>query len=131
MKKYLLLIVIVTALAACKKTHVVLSPGLIGKWELRRTYGGFSYHDSTYRAGNGNIYQFNSDSTYKRFDNKTLAASGIFHIHKDNGYQPQSLTIIIFDDNIGGDPIAINSDKLTIGTTIADGIAYDYQKIAN
>ena len=54
----------VVAISSCEKGGTV-APGFFGKYELRRQYGGLYYRDSTYKAGNGTVYQFNSDSTYK------------------------------------------------------------------
>lgn len=128
MRKLLVLLVAsVSVLAACKKTEVV--PGLIGKWELRHTHGGFLGHDSLYHAGNGNIYQFNRDSTYKLYNNGALATSGKFHISKGNDFQLPSANSIFFDDSPYGDVVEITGSKLTIGTTVADGVAYEYVKL--
>jgi hypothetical protein len=126
MKRYFFLVAVVIAVSACKKSGI--TPGLIGKWELRHASGGWG-HDSTYVAGNGNIYQFNADSTYKLYDNGALSSSGRFHIRKGNNFQVPSLNTIYFDNSAYGDVIEVNGAKLTIGTTIADGVAYEYVKI--
>ncbi|MFB9844194.1 hypothetical protein [Mucilaginibacter ginsenosidivorans] len=127
MRKLLVSLALTTVIfTSCKKTEI--SPGLIGKWELRHASGGWG-HDSTYVAGNGNIYQFNPDSTYKLYDNGALTSSGRFHIRKGNNFQVPSLNTIYFDNSAYGDVIEINATKLTIGTTIADGVAYEYVKI--
>lgn len=127
MRKLLVLLVAsVSVLAACKKTEVV--PGLIGKWELRHAVGGWGY-DSTYVAGNGNIYLFKKDSTYKKYDNGTLSASGKFHIHKSSNPNTNSIITITFGSDAYGDAIEVADNKLTIGATVADGVAYEYVKI--
>jgi len=38
---------------------------------------------------------------------------------------------VIFDTDISGDPIILNGTKLIIGTIIADGFEYDYEKISD
>jgi len=121
-------IILVFIFSACKKTELV--PGLIGRWELRYQSGGWGY-DSTYVAGNGNIYQFNRDSTYKRYDKGALAAAGRFHIRHENSYQMQSVNSIFFDNDVTGDPISVQGTKLIMGTSVADGITSNYQKISN
>ena len=132
MKKYLTLVIIIVGLLSCKKSGVKVSPDLFGKWELRRFYGGrFSNLDSVYKPGNGNVYRFNADSTYKRYDNNGLVAQGKFHIRRGNVYQLQSANTILFDNDNDGEPVAVNGTKLTIGTTVADGPAYEYLKISN
>lgn len=115
---------------ACKKSNI--SPGLFGKWELRRSYGGFAGFDSTYKAGNGNVYQFNSDSTYKRFANGKLSDQGTFHITHIRNPSANYNTEIYFNNTQYGDQFTFNgSTKFTIGTVADDGVASDYQKISN
>jgi hypothetical protein len=130
MKTCLIIIATCFFLMACKKSEPI-SPGLFGKWELRRMYGGLAGFDSTYKAGNGRIYQFNRDSTYKHFTMNKQDAQGVYHIKKNNNPFANSVDEIIFDNNIYGDPFSLNGTKLTIGTAIADGIAMDYVKIKN
>jgi len=129
MKGIPLLIIAVCCLAlACKKTSV--SPGLFGKWELRRSYGGFAYFDSTYKAGNGNVFQFNKDSTYKQFINNKLNAQGTFHVVKLIYGGSVSAGIVLGN---AGNPEHFDYEgtKITLGTSADDGIASEYQKISN
>jgi len=128
----ILLICSVYCLSACKKGNGI-SPSLFGKWELRHSYGGMLGYDSVYKAGNGNILQFNSDSTYKRFEANKLAASGVFHIKHYNNPAENSISeyAIFFDNTTYGDAFSRKGTIITIGTTVTDGIASDYQKISN
>jgi hypothetical protein len=133
MMKTLLVIGIAACLMlSCKKSGTV-NPDFFGKWELRRTYGGFGGFDSTYVSGNGTAYQFNSDSTYKHFTKNKLDAQGVFHIKIYNN--PSENTIankeVFFGNDTNGTPIYPTATKLTIGTTAADGLASDYEKIQN
>lgn len=131
MRKILLVIVIACfGMLACKKSASI-SPGIFGKWELRRQYGGFGGFDSTYKAGNGRIYQFNRDSSYKKLSNGKLIMQGVFHILKINYPSGSSSLEIRFDNNLYGELFTLNGTKLTIGTTATDGIAMDYVKIQN
>jgi len=130
MTKILIVVAVVCfAMSSCKKDSQGL-PGLFGKWELRRMYGGFGYRDSTYAPGNGNIYQFNRDSTYKLFEKGKVAEAGVFHIRKneDNGGFEFN-GAILFNNGAYGNAIMLKDNKLTLGTTITDGIAADYEKI--
>ena len=129
MKTVLLIVAVCFCMLACKKDKAV-SPGLFGKWELRRMYGGFGYRDSTYAPGNGNIYQFNRDSTYKHLENGSLTEAGFFHIKK-NGFRvgDSEFSDVILFNNGDGSPITLKDNKLTLGTTVTDGIAADYEKI--
>jgi hypothetical protein len=128
MKRVLLFVTIICVLAACKKT--VVAPGLFGKWELRRTYGGFAYSDSTYKAGNGHIFQFSSDSSYKQFSNNTVTAQGKFHIVK-LVYGGSTSSGIVFSDSENPEPFTFDGTKFTLGSSFDDGIASDYKKISN
>lgn len=132
MRKILLLTFIVVCALACKKGTPV-TPGLFGKWELRRSYGGFLGSDSVYKAGNGNILQFNSDSTYKRYEAKKLTSTGVFHIKHYNNPAGNSISeyMMFFDNTTYGDAFYFKGTTITIGTTVTDGVASDYQKISN
>lgn len=133
MKSVLLIIIVVVICGlSCKKGSTV-SPTLFGKWELHHSYGGLAGFDSVYKAGNGNILQFNSDSTYKRFEANKLAASGVFHIKHYNNPNENSISeyAIFFDNTTYSEPFYMKGTSITIGTTVTDGIASDYQKISN
>lgn len=116
----------------CKKGGSV-SPGLFGKWELRRVYGGISYRDSTYKTGNGTVYQFNSNSTYKHFTKNQLDGQGVFHIRIGHELSANQLPdhLIFFDNATSGELFALSGTVVTIGTTVTDQIASDYEKISN
>jgi len=131
-KAFLLVLIVGCCLLACKKGTMV-SPGLFGKWELRHSYGGLAGYDSVYKAGNGNIYQFNSDSTYKHFAANNLLSEGVFHIKHYNNPAANSISeyMIFFDNNTYGDAFSMKGTTITLGTTVTDGIAADYQKISN
>jgi len=129
----LILIVVVICGLSCKKGSSVSSSTLFGKWELRHSYGGLAGFDSVYKAGNGNILQFNGDSTYKRFEANKLVAQGDFHIKHYNhpSENPISEYEIFFDNTTYGDAFNMKGTTITIGTTVTDGIASDYLKISN
>ena len=131
-KAFLLVFIAACCLLACKKGAIV-SPGLFGKWELRHSYGGLAGYDSVYKAGNGNIYQFNSDSTYKHFTKNKLDGQGNFHIKNYNNPSANYISryMIFFGDDTNGDAFSMRNDTITIGTTVTDGIASDYKKISN
>jgi len=125
-----LILVVSCLMLACKKSEPV-SPGLFGKWELRRQYGGFAGFDSTYKAGNGRIYQFNSDSTYQQFNKSSIVATGVFHIQQEQYAPGTTITVIVFVNRADGERFSFSGTKLTIGADIDDGIASDYEKIQN
>jgi hypothetical protein len=132
MRRVLLVMVVLSGMLACKKSGQVspkpVSAGLFGKWELRKEYGGFSFRDSDYKAGNGNIYQFNSDSSYQYYLKGKLNRQGVFHIIS-HYVESGDLFKEILIDNEGYRPFSMDGTSLTIGTSANDDIADDYQKI--
>ncbi|MBB5396215.1 hypothetical protein [Mucilaginibacter sp. AK015] len=129
MKKILFCVAILACLASCKKEKTALSPGLFGKWELRSKSGGFSGTVGYYPPGNGDIYQFNSDSTYSKIDSNKVTSAGKFHIKITNieqGYKQGNIEFVDIDYK---DAFAMKKDTIYIGTSIADGIRSVYAKI--
>lgn len=133
MKVFILIAIAIVSLTSCKKGNAV-SPSLFGKWEVKRTYGGFiNPPDSVYKPGNGNILQLNSDYTYTHYVNNIMSAQGMYHIVK-NGYVLNQTTYdeIYFDNDVSFKSLIIlNNDILTIRPLIPDIGATDYQKIQN
>ena len=129
MRPALLFILVLFILLSCKKSEPV-SPGLFGKWELRRMYGGFAGFDSVYKAGNGRIFQLNSDSSYTQFNKGKAINEGTFHI-RANAPGVTPVVEILFDNTISGEPFVFSGTSMTIGEDFDDSIASDYQKIAN
>jgi len=133
MKIFTLVVLIAICLLACKKPQP-LSPYLFGKWEVRRTYGGFIIHpDSTYKPGNGNILQFNGDSTYAHYLQNNLVSKGVFHVIT-NAFKNGTTNYdeIYFDsDSTGKSLIILSGDMLTLKPLIPDIGSTDYQKIGN
>jgi hypothetical protein len=130
MKKILLIMIIAFGLSACKKSQVAApsASALTGKWELRETMGGFK--DSTYAAGNGTIYQFNGDNTFKHFTNGIQDDQGTYQYKKGvlpySGYNYDAL---ILNNDTPGEIVTLESDMLIIGTDVADGLQMNFQKI--
>jgi hypothetical protein len=128
MKKYLLMIFAVCSLVACKKNGVSPGINIVGKWELHeRTGGNIIPQDTTYKAGNGNIYQFNKDSSYQQYINGALAVNGTYHLHN---------SILSFNDNSYGDEVfyysvAISGNMLTFRPQMPDIATTVYNKIQN
>jgi hypothetical protein len=132
MKAFILLpVVVILLLFSCTKGEKSSSV-LFGKWEVRKAYGGnINPPDSTYVSGNGNIMQFNSDSTYIAYTNHKQSAQGVFHIYK-NVFKTGST---FYDELSWGTDTAfrsviiINNNFMTIKPLIPDLRTFDYQKI--
>ncbi len=79
MKAFILTAIVIVCIVACKKGSNPASPVYFGKWEVKRTYGGFIIPpDSVYKPGNGNILQLNSDSTYESYTQNKLSGQRCF-----------------------------------------------------
>ncbi|MEO7213809.1 hypothetical protein [Mucilaginibacter sp.] len=128
MKKALLLIATVCFLSACTKTDMP-EGSIFGKYELRATYGGFSYHYDKFPPGNGSIFQFKSDSTYNRYAGDAIPASGKYHIKITGIEGGARYGTIAFNTSDYPEAFRIKGDTITIGTTATDGIASDYVKL--
>ena len=133
MKTIFYILAAVALCSSCIKKQVSSPAAFFGKYELHRSYGGLYYRDSTYKPGNGTIYQFNSDSTYKHFINGKQDTMGVYHIKLNTdatsaAYIPK---LIFFDNTRYGEAFASKTNGITIGTSVDDGIAVDYQKIAD
>jgi hypothetical protein len=139
MKKILLIILAVSSFDACKKSkiapRVLSNGGLIGKWELHERFGGNIYpSDTTYAPGNGNIFQFNADSTYKSYVNGTLSRSGIFHtrIHFSDEMTAIRYDELYFDNDTSfSSLINLRENAFTLRPVMPDIAMTDYSKIAN
>jgi hypothetical protein len=130
MKKIAVIILLFIVFVACHKDSPVL-PGLMGKWELRTTSGGFAGGTQNYPKGNGNILQFTSTTAYKRYEANKLTSEGTYEIKKGIIiYSNEKVDSIYFDQHNWGDVINVQGTKLTIGTGYADGIVSGYEKIS-
>jgi hypothetical protein len=134
MKKLLLILMIAIGLLACKKSGVTVSASIFGKWELHRRYGGnILPADTTYKAGNGNIYQFNSDSTYKVYTNGSLTAQGVYHVRHDNAYNmgQTNYDVLYFNNDTSFTYfIRVSGSLLTLQPMIPDIGTQEYEKIS-
>jgi hypothetical protein len=127
MKRFLIIVFAACGLAACKKEGVTQPVNIIGKWELARRYGGnILPQDTMYKAGNGNIWQFNSDSSYKEYTNGALTASGTFHMRNNelyfnnNAYNIQPFSYMT---SISGNMLTFKPLMPDIATTVYDKIS--------
>lgn len=114
----------------------ILSANFFGKWELtRRTGGNILPQDTTYKAGNGNIFQFNSDSTYAQYIGGTLSTTGVYHIKINDLKIDTSVYNIIYFNNdssfIAKSIIVLNGNQLTIHPLMGDFATTHYNKLSN
>jgi hypothetical protein len=130
MKKFLFIICLVIVVTSCKKGTVKpQNVSLIGKWELRHYSGTIAGVIKDLPAGNGNLLQFNADSTYIHFANFTQDYQGRFKIIKNGiDWGSEKHDAIYF--SVDNDPnyLIIKADSLTIGNINPDGVTSLYIK---
>lgn len=132
MKVFLPVLMVTLCFFGCGKNNIT-PPSIAGLWELRNIINGSSSSDSTYAAGNGNVYQFNSNNTYSKFkDDTVLITKGTYTIN------PGATTInhviyntITFDGNKATSQVVqvANGNTLTLGLTVNGGTMYLYAKV--
>jgi hypothetical protein len=86
--------------------------------------GGFSY--TTFPRGNGNIYQFYSNNTYKKYTASQLTAQGSFRIVN---LSEKNFFTIYFDNSTTGEDLAYQNGFMTLGSSASDGPSWSYQRI--
>lgn len=131
MKKALLILSVVACLASCKKdkNDNKKTPGLFGTWQLTWLYGGWS---PPQRVNNsGDKYQFKSDSTYTRFIDNKVTASGKFSIHIIETRDTLKFGVIKFTNPTNTEAWTETPNTIIIGTSAADGPSYQYVKISS
>jgi hypothetical protein len=115
-------------LQATAKLKAAANSPLFAKWELRIERGGLQ-PDRNFAAGNGNIVQFNADSTYAYYIDDAVTKHGTFHIATQVYAQgPEKLDLIYFDKSTTGGVIRLQDNMLTLGDSAADGPSYIYAK---
>ena len=126
MKQFLLIVAVVAGLVSCKKnTGNTPDSWILGRWELYGMSGGF--RDTIFARGNGNIYQFYSNNTYKKYTASQLSAQGSFRIANLN---EENFFMIYFDKDTTGVQLAYQNGMITLGSSAADGPAWTYQRIS-
>ncbi|MDP9082003.1 MAG: hypothetical protein M3O71_31700 [Bacteroidota bacterium] len=134
MKKIALVLFVALIVAGCRKDKIIkkttpaTSTALFAKWELWYQDGGLQPGVS-FAPGNGNIVQFNADSTYVFYQKAAVIKQGTFHI-QENAYSlgAGKVAYIYYDHNASGEVLQLKKDTLIIGTNIADGLASIYLK---
>lgn len=129
MKVFLSMIIVVIFSVGCKKSDSAL-PNITGKWELRKSSGGFANIDLNFTEGNGNAYQFNSDRTYRHFLKDTIDARGTYTIKPNQStIFGTAANIVYFDNDQAGLVVELKNDSLALGNNYADGITNIYVRI--
>ena len=132
MKVFLSALFITLCFFGCAK-HNITPPSIVGMWELRNIINGSANSDSTYAAGNGNVYQFNSNNTYAKFkDDTVLITKGTYNINANaTTVDHVSYNTITFDGNNATTQViqVANGNTLTLGLIVNGGTAYLYAKV--
>ena len=128
MKKILTILILLITIAACKKDNKVKrSASIFGTWELRNSTDPFGRINQTFPPGNGNILQFNSDSTFsQRYSQSNVIVAGTFQVVK-NPTATGRVDALFYNHNpqsqVG---IYLRVDSLTIFPYTADGVSSLY-----
>lgn len=122
------MILVAGMFAACTKSGDVSPINVIGRWELSHRFGGnILPQDTTYKAGNGNIIQFNADSTFKQYANGAIINSGSFHIQNSQLY----FNTNTFNDQQFYSFVSVAGNLLTLKPVLGDIATTKYLKIGN
>jgi hypothetical protein len=125
--KPILLLLLFLLFYSCRK-ELTIEEKLSGKWELRKSVGGWP-GTITYSPANGNTVEF-TKMTYARYSNGQLDESGTYSIIKDSLWGKLADRIIY--NGIAGYPrsfISIENDKLSFYSDIIDGGSSRYELI--
>jgi hypothetical protein len=128
MKKGLLFIVVLICMLACKKEGTPkVNSGLFGKWELAWVSGGL--RPSVRVTNSGNMYQFNNDSTYVKYLDNKVVASGKFSIRIIETQDTVKFGTVTLTNPDYHDAWAETPNTITIGTSAFDGPSYEYHRV--
>ncbi len=134
MKVFLVVFFAALIAVACKKESTgakmknSANNSLFARWELRVLRGGLQPY-TNFAPGNGNMLQFNADSTYAFYQNNNITSQGTFHIVPNAFVQgPEPPDLIYYDHNTSGEVLFLKNDTLTIGSSAPDGPSYVYVK---
>ncbi|HXR84103.1 MAG TPA: hypothetical protein VN722_07335 [Hanamia sp.] len=118
----LIIILLPLCIISCKKEKTLVSPSIIGTWELRTLYSGW-IGNTNYPAGNGNYLKF-SESTFEIDTNQVLLNSGTyilvrekFNLTGEMGYR----IIYNHEDNSDRTFVVVSNDSLTLSQDAYDG----------
>ncbi|MGN6355503.1 MAG: hypothetical protein ACTHLB_19090 [Parafilimonas sp.] len=133
MKLKYFIVVLLIAIAACKKDAQKLSSDLQGTWELVSSDGGWSGHHE-FEPGNGNTFAFdgNNYSRVIKSTDTTYQYTGTFKVYTGKPCEfAEEQPLIDFDNSGFASSFALSGGRLTIGTTecIMDGGGSTYKKI--
>lgn len=126
MKKALFFIALVAVLASCKKEKTAPAYSIVGKWELRHSTGGGL---PATPAGNGNVYEFKADSTFARYVNNAVSATGQYHVQISDRTSASTYGRIVLTSDSYSDSFKLTSDTLILGVASPTGISHVYVKL--
>jgi hypothetical protein len=122
--KYFRLIIILLPLfiISCKKEKTSVSPSIIGTWELRTGYGGWS-GITNYPPGNGRYLKF-YESTFEIDTNGVFVNSGTYRLVRDKFYLTGEMGYRIIyndEDNSVRTFVNVSHDSLSLSMDAYDG----------
>jgi len=130
--KYFRLIIILLPLCitSCKKEKTSVSSSIIGTWELRTGYGGWS-GITNYPPGNGRYLKF-SESTFEIDTNRMIVNSGTYRLVRDKFYLTGEMGYRIIynhEDNSVRTFVNVSHDSLSLSMDAYDGSGALYIRV--
>ncbi|HET6995036.1 MAG TPA: hypothetical protein VFI06_08645 [Chitinophagaceae bacterium] len=91
MKRIVVLLLIISAFG-CTKQHARVENNIQGNWELRKLEGGIGGL-IVFQPGNGHIYEFNNDASYRYLDNGIVKETGTYTLQSSTVGGQWTLTL--------------------------------------
>jgi hypothetical protein len=116
-------------LFSCRKEALSTKDFIVGKWELRKTFGGWT-GTTTYQAGNGNILEF-TKTNFSSYSNGQLNESGSYSIVKDTTMDGSLEDRVIYYGISTGPKmfVRIDGEKLNFSLHVVDGGGSEYERV--
>jgi hypothetical protein len=107
-----------------------LAQSIIGKWELRKSVGGYGGGPTTYPFGNGSILKF-ADTVFESYQNGQLIESGVYKIHKESNSLNPTLYRLVYvkQSEIFKYFEKLENNQLVISVDADDGYTNYYDRI--
>ena len=125
-----LCLLLLLSVFGCKKEEPTFQDRLAGKWELRKTIGGFTRTTTTYPSGNGNRLEF-TKTTFSRIENGQVSESGTYEVIRDTAGYGKAGDRIVYNGIRSGmfEFFSLEANKLTFSVAAMDGGGSEYERI--
>ena len=122
-----LCLLLLTFLLSCKKEEASFKKQIIGKWELHKSYGGFTPTINEYPPGNGHIKIF-TETEFTEYHSGQILEQGLYTV-VDTVWNGEKGGIIYINSALLPYFFKVNNSKLSLSWLGADGGGSEYRKI--